>query len=209
MQSYEPDASSATPLRVPSVDVNPRVAADFLRSRRSPKLRSLVGPAPSERELHDMLEIASRVPDHGKLVPWRFIAIRDDRRFELSSLIKSRFDALFPEASTERSAAMGERLTQAPVVITVVSSPKPHPRVSEWDQVLCAGAVCMSLLNGARALGFGAIWLTEWYATDPHVRCELGLSDDERVAGFVHVGRPTEPRDERQRPRVADLVTEY
>ncbi len=191
------------------IETDRRTVLEFLETRRSPRLRSLGDPCPSDAEVERMLTVASRVPDHGRLVPWRFILIRGDRRAALCERIGACYPEDHPDASDELVAAACIRLTHAPLVVAVVFRPRTHPKVPEWEQILSVGAVCMNLLNAARALGYAGLWLTEWYAFDRRVLGELGVAPKERLAGFIHVGTETAPREERPRPALAELVTEY
>ena len=191
------------------IETNHDAALNFLQTRRSPKLRSLTIPAPSDEELDRVLRVASRVPDHGKLVPWRFIAIKGQRRHDLGEVIGRCFDADHPDALAEARSEARRRLTHAPLVIAVVFSPKAHHKVPEWEQMLTVGAVCMNLINACRATGYAALWLTEWYAFDQRVLDELGLESHERIAGFMHVGTSNEQREDRVRPDVGALVSTY
>ncbi|MEL6497137.1 MAG: nitroreductase [Planctomycetota bacterium] len=181
----------------------------YLRVRRSPKLSVLEEPAPSDDQLRGMLEIASRTPDHGKLVPWRFVIIAGHRRGELGEVIARRFVDINPDAPAERVDFMNQRVCKAPLVVAVVFQPKPHAKIPEWEQMLTAGAVCMNLLHAANSLGFAGLWLSEWYAYDRVVLDELGLSPDEQLAGFIHIGTPSESRDDRARPVMDEIVTAY
>ncbi|MBC7771246.1 MAG: nitroreductase [Pyrinomonadaceae bacterium] len=190
---------------------------ELLRTRRSPKLASLTTPGPGEDQIAAMLTIASRVPDHGKLVPWRFIVIAGDRRHDLGRVIGEVFDADNPAADALLKAEARRRLAYAPLVIAVVFCPRcdpadaqrPHPKVPEWEQVLSAGAACMNLLIAAKAMGYGGTWLTEWYGYDRRVLSALGLLPQERLAGFVHVGTEPEPREDRTRPPLSEIVSHY
>lgn len=181
----------------------------LLATRRSPKLRSLSGPPPSAAQIDQMLTIASRVPDHGKIVPWRFIIIEGTRRDDLNEAIRARFPAVFPDADPEKRTESGRRMSYAPLVIAVVSCPCEHPKVPEWEQQLCAGAVCMNLLHAARGLGFAGLWLTEWYARDPVVLGALGVQQSEQVAGFLHIGSESQAREDRARPVLENIVSRY
>ena len=182
---------------------------EFLRTRRSPKLRELTEPAPNAEQLAQILTIASRVPDHGKLVPWRFIIIEGERRQALNNVIGARFDEAFPDAPQEKHDEARKRMTHAPLVIAVVSCPIVHPKVPTLEQLLTVGAVCMNLLHAARALGFAGLWLTEWYATDRVIVEHLGLGEGEQIAGFLHIGTPTGPREDRVRPDIEQLISRY
>lgn len=180
---------------------------DVFLKRRSPAPQTLAGPAPSPSELDTLLTIASRVPDHGKLVPWRFLVFEGEGRARGGRIIAEAFRADEPDAAPERVETERARLSRAALVVGVVSSARPHVKIPEWEQVMSAGAVCTSLILGATAMGFGAVWLTEWYAYDRRVLDAFGLAPHETVAGFIHVGRPTETRPDRPRPALADIVT--
>jgi nitroreductase len=184
-------------------------ALTLLRSRRSVKPVELIGPGPTSGELDTLLTIASRVPDHGKLVPWRFIVFEDDARLAAGEAIAAAFAADHPDANADQVTFERQRLARAPLVIAVVSRAAPHVKIPEWEQVLSAGAAAMNLVLAAHALGFAANWITEWYAYDPRVRGALGLAPHEKIAGFVHIGRPTQPPEDRPRPALDDIVTRY
>jgi nitroreductase len=185
-------------------------ALDLLARRRSVKAAELTEPGPDEESLRAMIEIAIRVPDHGKLGPWRFIVLRDDFRAEAGQVLADRWQTLNPEASPAQAALEGARFLRAPVVVVVVSSPNPKAvKIPLWEQELSAGAACQNLLNAALFSGFGAQWLTEWYAYDDQVAGELGLTKHERVAGFVYIGSCIEPPSERNRPGYEARVTSW
>ncbi|QRM31156.1 nitroreductase [Microvirga sp. VF16] len=180
-----------------------------LLQRRSVPPRWLGAPGPSEQEVEILLKVASRVPDHGKLVPWRFILIQGESRQRFGDVLATTFQADNPGASGEQVAAERERFAQAPLVIAVVSRVVPHVKIPDWEQVLSAGAVCMNLLNGATALGYGASWLSGWAAFDRRVLDALGLKPDERIAGYVHIGTIKETPADRDRPSLDDIVTRF
>lgn len=156
-----------------------------------------------------MLALASRVPDHGKLAPWRFIVFEGDARLRAGNIIRTVFLADHPEAPDERLAMEAGRLAQAPLVIGVVSRAAPHVKIPEWEQVLSAGAVAMNLTIAARAHGYSAAWLTEWYAYDRRVLDGLGLAGHEKIAGFLHVGHAAKVPEDRIRPVLADITTHF
>jgi nitroreductase len=184
-------------------------ALALLQSRRSVKPLELVGPEPTKAELDTLLTVASRVPDHGKLVPWRFIVFEGDARLRAGEAIAAAFAADHPEAKSDQLTFERQRLARAPLVIAVVSRATPHVKIPEWEQVLSAGAAAMNLVLAAHALGFAANWITEWYAYDPRVCNALGLATHEKIAGFVHIGRAAHPPEDRPRPALADIVTRY
>jgi nitroreductase len=182
---------------------------DLLRKRRSLKPVELAEPGPSPSELDTLLTIASRVPDHGKLTPWRFIVFEGPARLQAGAAIAAAFVSKYPDAKAEQIDFERNRLTRAPLVIAVISRAAPHTKIPEWEQVLSSGAAAMNLLNAAHALGFGATWITEWYAYDRAVLDALGLAAHEKIAGFVHVGRPAQVPEDRPRPALADIVTRF
>jgi nitroreductase len=180
---------------------------DLLRTRRSvPPLR-LDGPGPTPAELDTLLTLAARVPDHGKLAPWRFLVIADEARARVGALIADAYAADHPEADSARLDLERSRLAHAPVVVAVVSRAGPHTKIPEWEQVLSAGAVCMNLVVAANAAGYATSWLTEWFAYDRRVLDALGLTPGEKLAGFIHIGRPQEVPGDRPRPDLSDIVT--
>ena len=184
-------------------------ALDILKTRRSVKPIELTGPAPATAELETLLTIASRVPDHGKLTPWRFIVFEGEARAKAGEAIAAVFGRQNPQASADQIAFERNRLARAPLVIAVVSRAAPHVKIPEWEQVLSAGAAAMNLVTAAHSLGFAASWLTEWYAYDRAVLDALGLAPNEKIVGFVHIGRAAQKPDDRPRPPLADIVSRF
>src|SRR5947208_7977551 len=182
-------------------------ALDLLTTRRSVKPIELNGPGPAPAELDTLLTVASRVPDHGKLTPWRFIVFDGDARLKAGDAIEAIFRADHPEATADQIAFERNRLARAPLVVAVVSRAAPHVKIPEWEQVLSAGAAAMNLVTAAHSLGFAASWLTEWYAYDRAVLDALGLAANEKIVGFVHIGRATQPPEDRPRPPLAEIVS--
>jgi nitroreductase len=181
----------------------------LLRRRRSVPPLALSGPGPDAAELDTMLTLAARVPDHGKLVPWRFIVFEGPARERAGELIADVFATLHPGADPQRLDLERRRLAHAPLVVAVVSRAAPHAKIPEWEQLLSAGAVAMALLVAVHATGYAGSWLTEWYSYDAAVREGLGLAEHERLAGFVHIGRPLSVIEDRVRPVMADIVTRF
>ena len=184
-------------------------ALELLKTRRSLKPMELNGPAPTADELDTLLTVASRVPDHGKLTPWRFIVFEHEARAAAGEAIAAAFKANRPEATPDQIEFERKRLARAPLVVAVVSRAGAHVKIPEWEQVLSAGAAAMSLVLAAHAMGYAATWITEWYAYDRKVLAALGVAENERVAGFVHIGRPARPPEDRPRPPLNEIVTRY
>ncbi|SIQ11421.1 Nitroreductase [Rhizobium sp. RU20A] len=180
---------------------------DYLATRRSIPAFQMAEPGPARAEVEEMLTLASRVPDHGKLAPWRFIVYRGAERTRISEALAKIAMGDKPTLSDEMVKVEKTRLTRAPVVVAVISRAAPHAKVPEWEQVMSAGAVCLNLLMAANALGFSSNWLTEWYAFDERAFPILGVEPGEKVAGFIHIGTATVPPTERPRPALADIVT--
>lgn len=179
----------------------------LLETRRSAPVPFLIEPGPSREQLEALLTIASRVPDHGKLAPWRFIVFSGQDKARAGDVLAEVFAAKTPDAGPR--AELERKRFQAPLVVGIVSRAAPHKKIPEWEQVLSAGAVCMNLCVAANAMGFATSWLTEWYAYDPDVLARFGLEPHEKIAGFVHIGTASAPRDERPRPALAEIVTTY
>jgi nitroreductase len=185
-------------------------AVELLATRRSVKPDLLAAPAPSAAELDRILTIAARVPDHKKLVPWRFMVFEGDARAKAGELFAKACEA--EEAvvpSPVRLDMERNRFLRAPLVIGVVSRVVPRPGAPEWEQILSAGASAMNLCLAANAMGYGTSWITEWVAYSPTVRAGLGLAENERVAGFVHIGTARSAPEERERPKLGDIVTRW
>jgi len=149
------------------------------------------------------------VPDHARVVPWRFVVIGPAGGARLGDLIADTFRTDHPDATPELLEIERGLLVRAPLVIAVISSTREHPKAPEWEQILSAGAATMSLVIAANAMGYGANWHTEWYAYDRRIMHELGVRDDERIAGFVHIGTATERPGDRPRPLLDDVAVEY
>jgi nitroreductase len=184
-------------------------AINLLKTRRSVKPMELRAPGPSAAELETLLTAATRVPDHGKLTPWRFIVFEGDARRKAGDRIAEIFRADNPQANPDQIEFERNRLARAPLVIAVVSRAAPHVKIPEWEQQLSSGASAMSLVFAAHALGYAASWITEWYAYDRRVLDALGVAADEKIAGFVHIGRPAKPPDDRPRPELSAIVSRY
>lgn len=180
---------------------------DYLSNRRSIPAFQMCEPGPSRDEVEEMLKLASRVPDHGKLAPWRFIVYRGAERKRISEALAKIAMGDKPDLSEEMVKVENTRLTRAPVVVAVVSRAAPHFKIPEWEQVMSAGAVCLNLVMAANAHGFASNWLTEWYAFDQRAYPILGVNEGEKVAGFIHIGTPTVPPTERPRPELSEIVT--
>ena len=181
----------------------------FLKTRRSVLARQMTAPGPDETQLQSLLEIGARVPDHGKLTPWRFLVFQGEARLDFDDMLRGIYVAQNPKAETAEIEASCACMSRAPLIIGVVSSPKEHPKVPEWEQYLSAGAACQNILSAAQAMGFAAQWLTQWYAYDETVLSHLSLSKTERVAGFIYIGTAIEPPKERARPDLEDITTHW
>ena len=182
----------------------------LLASRRSAKAALLAAPGPSPIELERILTIAARVPDHKRMVPWRFIVFEGEARARFGEVLTAtlaREDTNAP--SPVRLDAERARFLRAPLVIAVVSRVVESAGAPEWEQVLSAGAVAFNLCLAANASGYGTCWITEWYAYSPGVRTALGLGANERVAGFVYVGTEAQKQPDRERPVMAGIVSRW
>jgi nitroreductase len=180
----------------------------YLTTRRTIPAAQLADPAPDTETVRTMLTIAARVPDHGKLAPWRFILFDAAARARAVEGLVRIAERHPDEKERQVRAQKANGFADAPLVVAVVSTADPeHPKIPLWEQQLSAGAVCFNLLHAAAAHGFSAQWLTGWYAYDAAAVRFLGLKDGERVAGFVHIGTPKMPPTERDRPDVGALTS--
>jgi len=181
---------------------------EYLLTRRSCPLKIMAEPGPSAAQIETILKAASRVPDHGKLFPWYFIVITGDNRRHMGELLKQAWLSEEPEATEAKLNLEAERFLRAPVVIGVVSRMREGKKPL-WEQILSAGAACHNLCLAANALGFGTNWLTEWYSYNQNFRHSLGLDAQDHVAGFIYIGTPTEQPEERDRPNLAQITTQW
>jgi nitroreductase len=179
---------------------------DLLLSRRSGSAKTMAGPGPDADRLRTILAAAVRVPDHGKLAPWRFILFQGEGRARMGALLAEAIGSE-PGSSPEREAQERARFERAPVVVGVVSRSREYIPIPVWEQQLSAGAVCQNILIAAHAMGFVANWVTEWCAYHPRVLEGLGLKSGEKIAGFIYIGQPAVPLEDRPRPDIDSLTT--
>jgi nitroreductase len=180
---------------------------DHLLTRRSVGIAFLAEPGPSADELETLLTIATRVPDHGKITPWRLVVLQGDARAEAGEKLAAIALKNNPQLDTASLDIERGRFLPAPLTIAVISSPQAHPKVPKLEQLLSAGNVAFNLLHGAAALGYGASWVTRWYAFDQEAAQMLGARPGEQIVGFVHIGTAKTAMDDRPRPALGDVVT--
>lgn len=181
--------------------------AALLATRRSGKPRDMVAPGPDAEQLRAILSAAMRVPDHGKLSPWRFVVIDDRAAF--AAMLQDAFRASRGTPDRADVDAIDQFARQAPTLIAVLSTPVEQSKIPLWEQQLSAGAVCLNLVTAATAHGFVASWITGWAAFDDGVRHALGAGERDRVAGFIFIGSPGRELEERPRPMFEDVVRHW
>ena len=183
---------------------------ELLMLRRSLTVKDMVHPGPSEEQLKQILEIGSRVPDHKKQVPWRFLIFEKNTRKKFGKILRAIFAKNYPKTNEKMLDFEENRFLRAPLVIAVISTAdKDNPKVPEWEQILTAGAVCQNILIASNAMGYASQWLTEWYAYDKVVLKKLNLNLNERIAGFIYIGTGSKQPKERGRPDLANLVKKW
>ncbi|MGL5009962.1 MAG: nitroreductase family protein [Paracoccaceae bacterium] len=186
-------------------DPNPAALA-FLGARRSRPAKLFTAPVPTEAQLTDILTIATRVPDHGKLEPWRFVVIAPAAFPRLAALAEARARELGGDA--EKIAKGRGQYDLGQLAVVVIASPKPSDKVPAVEQLLSAGALCMNIVNAAEAHGWGACWLTGWPAHDAaFTATAFGTTDTETVAGIIHIATPAPDGPDRPRPDLTRLTT--
>lgn len=190
-------------------DVGMIEAIELLKKRKSISAAFLGPPAPGEAEITEILSVASRVPDHGKLAPWRFILFKGEAPRKASALLAELYRQKNPGAAESALEEERVRLAKAPLVIGIVSTAAPHVKIPEFEQVLSGANAAMGILLAAQALGYGANWTTGWIAYDQEAGRILGLRPGEKFIGFIHIGTPTAPPGERPRPALADIVSDW
>lgn len=180
---------------------------DLLLSRRSCAARAMTGPGPSKAQLADILRAGARVPDHGKLFPWRFVVFEGEARERFADILVETLSR--ENAGPSLCEEWRARATAAPVIVAVISAARESIKIPVWEQELSAGAVCQNMLIAVHAMGFVGNWLTEWYAYHPSVKQKIGLKAGERIAGFIYMGTPKEELQERPRPEMDKIVTRF
>lgn len=183
---------------------NPQMTHTLLR-RRSVSAKLLGEPGPTAEEVKTILSVAMRTPDHGKLFPWWFVVFEGEKRAQFGEALSAAWARREPQSTPEKLEDERKRLLRVPLTIAVVSSPR-ESTIPVWEQELSAGAVCQNLLLAANTLGYGASWLTQWYSYDENIRAVMGVRDHEKIAGFIYIGTPLTPPEERERPDPAKLT---
>jgi len=181
---------------------------DFLKVRRSTAIKNLAPPGPTNAQLQDILQAASRVPDHNKLSPWWFTVFEGDARAKFGEVLKKAYLREDKDAAPAKLDLEAERFLRAPVVIAVISRIK-EGKAPQWEQILSAGAACYNLCLAANALGFGTNWVTEWTAYNEDVRAALGCDERDNIAGFIYIGTAAEKSEERERPVLDNIVNSW
>ncbi len=181
---------------------------DVLLARRSVPAAMLEEPGPDAAQLQKILTAGARVPDHGKLAPWRFIVFQGDTRISFGKVLADIVLKKNPDAADKQLEDERQRFARAPLVLGIISSPVEHPKVPEWEQVLSAGAACQNILIASNGLGFAAQWLTQWPAFDKDVADALNLGESDKIAGFIYIGTARNSFEDRRRPEL-DEITEY
>ncbi|MCF6293861.1 MAG: nitroreductase [Robiginitomaculum sp.] len=182
---------------------------DFLNQRRSTPLALLTEPGPQRDELSMILQLASRVPDHRRVVPWRFVVFLGAAKQQAAKLIGQRFLELNPKSGKSKAGLESHKFSNAPVVIALISSPDEKHKTPVWEQNLTVGAVGQNLLLASNAAGFAGVWLTCWYAFDQDIRQHFGVQAFEKIAGFFHLGTASENPVERPRPDMDRIVSHW
>ena len=179
---------------------------DFLQARRSVLARNMIAPGPDRATLETLLSIGVRVPDHGKLAPWRLVVVDGDDRRALGLVAGDAYRARHGDEKPELAQAAGDQFMRAPCVVAVLAHPVAHPKIPRSEQILSAGAVCMNLLTAAQSMGFAAQWLTGEAAYEPRVAACLGVAHGDEIVGFIYIGTRTDAPSERPRPALDDVV---
>ncbi len=180
----------------------------FLRTRRSAEPAAITAPGPDDGQLALIMEAATRVPDHGKMEPWRFIILRGDARLDFAALLKSRWQQINPDQELDKRS-QHDLFLRAPLIIAVVSRARPHVKIPAWEQHLSAGAACMNIVTMATALGLAAQWRSGWLAEDARIMEILGLEEADTLAGFIFIGSRNPgapPAEDRRRPYWRDVT---
>ena len=181
----------------------------FLNSRKSASAKAMGEPGPSPEHVTEILRLAVRVPDHGKLSPWRFVVFSGEARLKVGVHFRARWAELNPEHSSETLDFQERLFCRAPTVIAVISTAAEHPKIPIWEQQLSAAAVCFNLVIASQAMGFDAQWQTDWVAYDVATLAAIGLTPTEKMAGLIYLGTSTLPLEDRPRPDVSSITSHW
>lgn len=184
-------------------------ALNLLLTRRTVPLAFLSGPGPSNEQVEILLTAAMRVPDHGKLAPWRYVALDEAALGTLTPQLRTIRLEEAPDAEPEQLDKQLNAFTKAPLCLVVIGTAREHPKIPLWEQQLSVGASTMNLMIAAHAMGFSAQWLTGWMCESERAKALLGVSEEEMIAGFVHIGTSTVPPTERPRPSLDDHLVRW
>ena len=179
----------------------------FLKSRKSGSAKAMFGPGPSKVQMDEILEIAARVPDHGKLNPWRFILIEGEGRARLGDGFAQVWAQKNPTHGSESLDFQRHLFMRAPVILVVVSTAAVHGKIPVWEQQLSSAAVCYNAVLAATALGFDAQWQSDWVAYDDGAKAVMGVTAQEKISGIIYIGTSSAPLEDRPRPDVSTLLT--
>jgi nitroreductase len=183
-------------------------ALSLLETRRSGRPREMIAPGPSAEELEQILKIAARVPDHGKLAPWRFVVVDKEQRREFGVLLRQALQAEDECAGPAHHEKADQFSQQGETLVVLISAPVQEHKIPVWEQELSAGAAAMNLLTAAHALGYVGAWITGWQAYSPMVNAAF-CKPGERIAGFLFLGSPGRELEERPRPEMAEIASRW
>jgi nitroreductase len=181
----------------------------FLKSRKSASAKAMTEPGPTAEQLEQILDIAVRVPDHGKLAPWRFVIFEGEARAAVGQEFLNVWAIRHPEHSADSRAFQAGLFLRAPLVVAVVSTAAAHPKIPVWEQQMSAAAVCYNIVLAATAMGFAAQWQSDWVAYDDGAKAAMGIAETEAVAGLIYLGQSTVELEDRPRPDAKDLTTRW
>jgi nitroreductase len=205
MKVILPQLNSVLPMPMPNQEL-----VDALLNRRSTMVKDIDAEiGPTGDELLDILKVASRVPDHGKINPWRFVKFSGDARRKIGIKMADIYKAKHPEMDDNHYATESARFERAHTILVLISSPIPHPKAPEFEQLMSAGGLGFAINLAANAFGYAATWLTEWAAFDDDIKPLFNMSENEKIIGFFFIGKPKTAPTERERPDVYELLTEW
>lgn len=200
-----PELNSVLPMPAPN-----KALVDALLNRRSTMVKDIdPNNGPSDDELLDILKVATRVPDHGKINPWRFVKFSGDARRKLGVKMADIYRAKHPEMDENHYEMESARFERAHTILLLISSPIPHPKAPEFEQLMSAGGLGFAINLAANAFGYAATWLTEWVAFDDDIKPLFNMTENEKIIGFFFIGKPKNPPTERERPNVSELLSEW
>lgn len=178
-----------------------------IAGRRHVGLRRLLAPGPDEAALERIFAAAAQAPDHGVLLPWRFILIPDERRSDLGDSFVEALAQRDPRADAAACAAAHEKAFHAPCLVAAVLVDDPGTQIPAAEKLVSLGCAIQNMLLAAQGLGFASGLASGLAMESPAMRRLLRLAPQEAAVCFIGIGTGSASRAPRERPATGRFVS--